>query len=124
MWFADISPSSLIALKGGAKVISEFRSARFWVAANVVGAAAFLWLASKTWIEPELRHEEVARGGDAVLWAVTALPVLIAFLVLDLVWLTLPVVRLAKTQAWPSASPLAATALLWLGAIFVDLAMR
>jgi len=105
-------------------VISEFWSARFWIAANIVGAGTFLWLAARTWIEPELRHDDVARGGDGVLWTVTALPVLIAFLVLDLVWLTLVVVRLAKTQAWPSASPLAATTLLWLSAIFVDLAMR
>ncbi len=105
-------------------VRSEFRSARFWVAANIVGATAFLWLASKTWIEPQLRGEDVARGGDAVVWACTALPVLIAFLVLDGVWLTLVVVRLAKTQAWRSASPLAASAILWLGVICVDIAMR
>jgi hypothetical protein len=105
-------------------VISKFRSGRFWVAANVVGAAAFLWFASKTWIEPALRHEDVARGGDAILWAVTALPVLIAFLVLDLIWLTLVMVKLAKSQAWHSALPVAAMGLLWLGVIFADLAMR
>jgi hypothetical protein len=105
-------------------VIREFQKSRFRIAANLVGAAVFLSLASRTWIEPELRGEDVARGGDAVVWAVTALPVLAAFFVLDLVWLALTFAKLAKTQAWGSVSPLVAIGLLWLCAVLVDLAMR
>jgi hypothetical protein len=105
-------------------MMSEFRSARFWIAANVVGAAAYLWIASKTWIEPELRHEAVARGGDGVVWTLTALPVLIAFLVVDLLWLALVVRQMAMTRTLRSAAPMAAMGLLWLDAIFIDLAMR
>ena len=105
-------------------MVRAFAAARFWIAANVVGAAAFLCLASKTWIEPKLHHEAVARGGDGVVWTLTALPVLISFVVIDLLWLALTVRRLATTQTWRPASPLAAMGVLWLGVIFVDFAMR
>jgi hypothetical protein len=33
---------------------------------NVAGAAAYLMMASRCWLEPELAGVEVARGGDAV----------------------------------------------------------
>ena len=105
-------------------MVSEFRAAKLWVAANIVGAAAFLRLAAITWIEPELRHEQVARGGDAVVWASTALPVLISFLVLNLLWATRVLVKVAKTGALRTAAPIALMGLVWLGAILLDVAMR
>jgi hypothetical protein len=105
-------------------VIREFQKSWFWITANLLGATVFIWLASQTWIEPELRGEGVARGGDALVWTVTALPILAAFFILDLVWLILTLVKFAKTQAWGSVSPLVATGLLWLCAVLVDLAMR
>ncbi len=102
----------------------EFQRSRFWIAANLAGAALFLWLASKTWIEPELRGEDVARGGDAVVWLATALPVLAAFFVVNLIWLAVTFAKLAKARAWAPILPLAVTGLLWLFTVRIDLAMR
>jgi hypothetical protein len=50
---------------------------------NVVGALAYLAMASKTWLEPELAGTEVARGGDAAVWFTTALPILAVFVVIN-----------------------------------------
>ena|ERR1700722_7100315 len=53
------------------------------VALNAVGVGAYLYVSSRTWLEPELRGQSVATGGDAVVWVFTALPVAVAFLVFD-----------------------------------------
>ncbi|MGR4863414.1 hypothetical protein [Caulobacter sp. LARHSG274] len=105
-------------------MIREFQESRVWVAANLVGVATFLWLASRTWIEPELRGEDVAGGGDAVVWVVTAMPVLAAVFALDLIWCAMVFTKVAKTRTWRALSPLAAMAFLWLCAVLIDLAKR
>lgn len=61
------------------------RREKFWLLANLAGAMGYLWLASRTWIEPELRGEDVARGGDAIIWGMTALPVLITFVIANFI---------------------------------------
>ena len=58
----------------------------WWLLCNAIGAAAYLWLSSQIWIEPELRGQDVARSGDAMLWATTALPVLVVSILANLVW--------------------------------------
>jgi hypothetical protein len=80
---------------------------KWWIVANLFGATIYTLLASLTWIEPELRGEEVARAGAAIVWASSALPVLIAFVVADLVWF----VRRAEQQL--SLGPAFLCALLW-----------
>ena len=65
------------------------RSLMAWVAANVIASAAFLHLASWTWLEPNLRGEHAARGGDAVVWMLGAFPVLAAAALANVVWLGL-----------------------------------
>lgn len=65
---------------------SNFHHWKWWLLANAAGAALYLWLASWTWIEPQLRGENPARSGDAFRWAITALPVLLAFAVANFVW--------------------------------------
>lgn len=77
------------------------------MAANIIGAAAYVWLSSLTWLEPELRGEDVARAGDAMVWAMTALPVLVGFALADLVWL----IRRAGTDQ--SRRPTLLAMLLW-----------
>ncbi|HVV70759.1 MAG TPA: hypothetical protein VHI52_04550, partial [Verrucomicrobiae bacterium] len=60
-----------------------------WALANVVASAAFVWLASWAWLEPNLRGQEVARGGDALVWMLAAAPVLALSAVSNAVWLAL-----------------------------------
>jgi len=93
---------------------AAFSRDRWWLAANVLGAMAYLWLSSGTWIEPELRGEDVAWSGDAVVWFTTALPVLVAFIVVDCVWFTLRVRRRQRLQ------PMLLAAFLWVIVLGVD----
>ena len=58
-----------------------------WLCANLLGVVSFLhWSASCCWIEPELRGEDVATGGVAVVWAFGPLPILVAFVLADAAW--------------------------------------
>lgn len=56
-----------------------------WLAFNAAGIALFFDLAVKTWIEPELDNGPGTNGGAAVVWGMSALPVLLFFLVANLV---------------------------------------
>ena len=58
-----------------------------WIAVNLAGIAAFLIAASRSWIEPELTNIPGASGGDAYVWLVTAVPVLVVFAIGNLAWL-------------------------------------
>jgi hypothetical protein len=92
---------------------TAFSRDRIWLAANFLGAAAYLWLSSRTWREPELRAEKIPNSaGDAAVWSMTALPLLIAFLLANLVWL------LRRKEQ--SRLPLLVAALLWVGVFGVD----
>lgn len=70
-----------------------------WVLANIAAALSFLYFASITWLEPNLRGEEVARSGDVLIWAISALPILAASLVANLIWLVLVALQRARIGA-------------------------
>jgi hypothetical protein len=86
---------------------SSFSRDKWWLIANAVGAAVYVWLSSWTWLEPELRGQDVARAGDAMVWAMTALPVLVGFALADLVWL------IRRVRTGQSCQPMLLAALLW-----------
>jgi hypothetical protein len=82
--------------------------------ANALGVMAYLWLSSRTWIEPELRGESVGRAGDAVVWFGTALPVFIGFVIADYIWFLRRVERGQRPQ------PMMLVAILWVVVFVVD----
>ena len=86
---------------------------RWWIVANLLGAALYLWLASATSLEPELRGEGVARSGDAMVWGSTALPLLALFIVADVAWF----VRRSSRQQ--TRQPVLLMALLWISVFCV-----
>jgi hypothetical protein len=91
-----------------------------WTLLNVVAAAAFVWLASWTWLEPNLRGEEVARGGDALVWMTGAAPILGLSLGGNAVWLAL--VRQERRRGgfgWPVGTIITIAAI-WISVLFVD----
>ena len=96
------------------------RALTAWVVTNVAASSAFTYFASWTWLEPSLRGEEVARGGDAMVWAIAALPVLAVSVIADGVWLVLIARERAKRSApWP-ISFLVITAAAWTAALLVN----
>ncbi|MEG3147017.1 hypothetical protein U1839_20390 [Sphingomonas sp. RT2P30] len=80
---------------------------------NAIGLVLFLWFASQTWIEPELRNEVVARGGDALVFMGTALPVLVLFSLADFYWLW----RRLIARRWYSAMLVGVVAIFWMAAL-------
>jgi hypothetical protein len=96
------------------------RALTIWTVINLAAAALFTYLASWTWLEPNLRGEEVARGGDALVWAVAAFPVLAVALIADIAWLVLVARERARQRApwpYPFIVIIAAT---WIAALVVD----
>ncbi len=91
-----------------------------WTLANIAASTAFIWLSSWNWLEPNLRREDVARGGDALIWMVGAFPVLAISAAGNIVWLAL-VRRERRRQGltWPVATMIVVAAV-WISAIIVD----
>jgi len=91
-----------------------------WVLANVVASAVFVHLASWTWLEPNLRGEDAARGGDALAWAVSALPALAIAGFVNAIWFGLASLeRRRNGGAWPVHS-ITVVAAVWISALVVD----
>ena len=91
-----------------------------WVLANIVVASVFLYFASWTWLEPNLRGEDVARGGDIVVWMFGAFPILLFAVAANLIWFLLAArVRSKAGQRWPSAF-LVIVASIWGAAVLLD----
>jgi hypothetical protein len=95
----------MISLMG--EQASSFSKDRWWLVANVIGAAAYVWLSSWTWLEPELRGKDVGSAGAAMVWAMSALPVLVGFALVDLVWL------IRRLRSGQSLQPILLAAPLW-----------
>jgi hypothetical protein len=75
----------------------------WWLIFNAAALGVFLVLASRTWLEPELRGISGANGGAGVVWALTALPVLFGTFLLDLIWFASRQIRRSKAdvgRAW------------------------
>ena len=78
------------------------RALTVWVVINLAASAAFTYFASWTWLEPNLKGEDVARDGDVLVWAMGALPVLAVSLIGDGVWLMLIARERARQRvSWP-----------------------
>jgi hypothetical protein len=105
-------------------MFAEARRARFWIFANACGASAFLWLASSTWREPQLRRATVALGGVGVVWVFTALPILVAFLLIDLLWLAVVIRRAAILDHPGPLGPWLVTGMAWIAAVLLDASMH
>ena len=91
------------------------------MAVNGVGLIAFLYVASKTWREPGLRGVEIATSGVALVWALTALPVLLAFFAVNAVWLCVADRRRNKSHAdWRPLVVAMGTVAVWVGAAVLD----
>lgn len=96
------------------------RGLTIWTLLNVIATAAFVWLASWTWLEPNLRGEQVARGGDALVWMTGAAPLFGVSLLGNAVWLGVVHRERRRTGAnWP-ASTITVVAAIWISALVVD----
>lgn len=89
------------------------RGEKWWILGNALGVVLFLWFASQTWIEPELRNEVVARSGDALVFMGTALPILVLFSLADLYWLSCRLIA----RRWYSAMLVGVVAAFWMAAL-------
>jgi hypothetical protein len=91
-----------------------------WVAANVVGAALFLAVASISWIEPELAEVPGASGGAGIVWGLSALPVFAVCTLLNLVALAWACMARRGQGAWPVSSLAWVSVFVWLAALALD----
>jgi hypothetical protein len=69
------------------------RSALPFVASNVIGIGIFLFAASYFWIEPELANLPGANIGNAFGWILYAAPIAVLFVLGDLIWTAVKVVK-------------------------------
>ena len=108
-WKADIR-SVMMELMG--ERVSSFVKDKWWLVANALGAATYVWLSSWTWLEPELRGEDLSSAGNAIVWSMTA-PVFVGFVLADFVWF------IRRARKGQSHQPLVVAALLWAVVLFI-----
>ncbi|MDB5479732.1 MAG: hypothetical protein JWO83_785 [Caulobacteraceae bacterium] len=91
-----------------------------WMLPNVLASAGFVHLASWTWLEPNLRGENVARAGDALVWGFGAFPVLAFSAVANAIWFAFASQeRRRNGVVWPVPSIIVVAAI-WISVLVVD----
>ncbi len=68
-----------------------------WVSVNALIAAAFLWVTSREWIEPELRDIPgvSGSGGGPLVFGLWVIWLLVPLFIVNVIWLVVSI-RLAK----------------------------
>ncbi len=92
---------------------------------NIIGVIVYLLFATQGWIEPELADVPGAIGGGAIVWGLTALPTLLAFIVIDVLWLIFECVAYLTRKTWRLGLaffviPAVVVPLVWAIAVHID----
>ena len=101
-------------------MLAALRTERWWLVANAVGAVLFLYLASKTWIEPELRNIPGASVGNTISWSLTALLVALLFLLINFTWLVRIILRAVRDKAYLSLVVVSFVGVVWIATAYFD----
>jgi hypothetical protein len=99
-------------------LLAILKCERWWIAANLLGVGGFLYLASRTWLPPELRNYPDINS--AISWGLTALPVAGLFLVVDAFWLASGIRQGAKSKRWAPLSICGVIGIVWMAALLLD----
>lgn len=92
-----------------------------WLAANVFGAACYLYFAARVWPEPELRGTEYAVGpGTPFLWALSALPILMLCALVDGVVVVIWCIAMRRSAEWRPSALAWLIPVIWLVACGID----
>ncbi|WP_140637472.1 hypothetical protein [Methylibium rhizosphaerae] len=91
-----------------------------WLIGNALVAAAFLFAASHTWIEPELADVPGASGGAGAVWFMTAVPIFILATVVNFAVLTWCCVMRLKRGAWPATWSSWLVVFVWVAVLLLD----
>jgi hypothetical protein len=100
--------------------LSPSRVSIIWLVSNLLAAGAFLLVASRTWIEPELAHVPGASGGAGVVWFMTAVPVFVIATLLNLAVFAWCCIARLRRRAWPVTWPSWLVVLVWAAALVFD----
>jgi hydrogenase/urease accessory protein HupE len=91
-----------------------------WVLFNLIGIALFLYLAVQTWVEPELAHEPAASGDASIAWGITALPILLLFLLSHFAVGFVSDHQRQRTGSWRGEIFVGVTLLCWIAVFLCD----
>jgi hypothetical protein len=69
------------------------RTTLIWVLPNILGIIAYLYLSSSAWVPLQ---EPTGGPGDAIVWMLTAFPVIAACSLFNVIWIIVIVVKRKK----------------------------
>lgn len=88
-----------------------------WLTVNLIAAAVFLWLSSKTWIEPPFWDRVGAAGGNPATFGALVVKVLGPFMLFNAVWLAVAAWRCLPRRDWTPVWTFTALGFVWTGVI-------
>jgi hypothetical protein len=91
-----------------------------WLLANLFAAILYLGVASISWIEPELAEFPGASGGAGLVWFMTAVPVFLLSVALNLGALARAYAIRRREGLWPASGWAWLLVLLWILALYLD----
>jgi hypothetical protein len=90
------------------------------VITNVIGASAYLLISSKYWADPRLIDVPGAGVGEPFLWGLTALPILLAFFLLNASYILLACFTFLRTKKWTLGVSFLIVPVIWAIVVYVD----
>jgi hypothetical protein len=105
----------------GSMITSPNRKLVVMMVLNVVGILAYLMFASSDWVEAEVRDIPGASVGGPIIWGLSAFPTLVAFFLLDFVWVIWGCVAyFRQKRAWMLHPVFWLIPVMWAFAIYID----
>ena len=87
---------------------------------NGFGAVAFLMVASRFWVEPELAGISGASGGAAIGWFFMAAPIFLVLVLFNIGVCIWAVIVCRKQGSWPLSNLVWLSIPMWLFALVID----
>jgi len=91
-----------------------------WMVANLIGMALFLECAVKTWVQPELVNEPGVNSGEGIIWGLTALPILLVFVLAHFVFGIVAHRQRERNGSWRGEMFVGSTLVIWVAVFFFD----
>lgn len=86
---------------------------------NVLGIVIYLYWAPRTWA-PHGGEGLLGGPGDPLIWALSAFPILVASLIINVVWMVLILLRWCHGKDWHSIVIWLTMVVLWGGVVSFD----
>lgn len=99
--------------------VHEAKNQHKWIVANFLGISLYTYFASWIWV-PAGESQLPGAGADPILWSLSALPILMLFVFVNLIWTARSQKKIRYGGSWVSLLAISLVIAVWVSAFLYD----